>query len=321
MIRLTARSVQSPEEIAAQAGGEIPFLRLPQRQSVFMARAQRLRQLAQGHPMAGYLEFIATLAEAQQRCLDAPPVLRTPAAAELQQCRSHGMPPLNAQTLPRDPAWRDLLRGLLRELSARTGGAVQATLQALAAESDTVLEAQADKLLHGIGFGLDAAYAPLIGAALQVCWTHLATTLGEAAFARIDVPNVCPCCGAQPVASIARSGARESGHRFLHCSLCAAEWHMVRIKCAGCDSTRGISYRSIEDGRPGDQHAVKAECCEECGSYLKILYVERDPQVEPVADDLASLPLDLLMAETGTNCLGVNFMLAHGDPAGAGAPA
>jgi FdhE protein len=59
---------------------------------------------------------------------------------------------------------------------------------------------------------------------------------------------------------------------------------------------------------------VKAETCDECGTYLKICYMDRDPRVEPIADDIASLPLDLLVVASGKEPSGVNFMLVHGDP-------
>jgi FdhE protein len=202
---------------------------------------------------------------------------------------------------------------MLRRLADDTDGKLRETIVALEGSRDELYEAQASKLLNGISFGLDVATAPLIGAALQVYWTHLVTVLGEAAFVRTDVPNVCPCCGSRPTASIVRIGGAESGYRYLHCSLCAAEWHMVRVKCAQCGGTKSIHYQSIEDGRPSDRHAVKAECCDECGSYLKILYMDKDSLVDPVADDLASLPLDLLVTETGKTSAGVNFMLLHGD--------
>jgi FdhE protein len=70
---------------------------------------------------------------------------------------------------------------------------------------------------------------------------------------------------------------------------------MVRIKCSSCESTRGISYYELE----GSNGAIKAECCDECYSYLKLFYMEKDHRVEPVADDLATLALDVLMDETG----------------------
>ncbi|HTS22444.1 MAG TPA: formate dehydrogenase accessory protein FdhE [Casimicrobiaceae bacterium] len=303
----------TPEEIATRAGSEIPFLRLAER-SVFADRAARLRALSQGHTMGGYLEFIALVSEAQQELLDDMPPARLPSPAAIAQCNEHGMPPLNYQTHQRDQQWCNGLRHLLRALSRRTEGRQREIADALERSRDELYEAQASKLLSGVTFGLDVAAAPLIGAGLQVYFTHLALALGAASFPRIDVGTICPCCGSRPTASIARIGAEEAGYRFLHCALCNTEWHMVRIKCTNCESTKGISYQAIDDGGPVEKKAVKAEVCAECGTYLKICYMDRDPLVDPVADDLASLPLDLLVAETGSDPSGINFMLVHGDP-------
>jgi FdhE protein len=304
----------TPEEIAARAGAEIPFLRLPQPSSVFADRAARLRSLADGHAMGGYLEFIAQLADAQQDMLDRMPPVRLPLPATIAQCNEHGMPPLNFQTHQRDQQWCNCLRHLLRNVSWRTEGKQREVADALERSRDELYEAQASKLLAGISLGLEVATAPLIAAGLQVYFTHLAIVLGASAFPRIDVATICPCCGSRPTASVARIGGEEAGYRFLHCALCNAEWHMVRIKCTNCESTKGISYHVLDDGTPADKRAVKAEVCEECGTYLKICYMDRDPFVEPVADDLASLSLDILVAETGKNPSGVNLMLVHGDP-------
>ena len=56
--------------------------------------------------------------------------------------------------------------------------------------------------------------------------------------------------------------------------------------------------------------AVRAETCDHCRSYLKIVYQEKDPWVDPVADDLATLALDLLLDEAGYARSGPNFLLA-----------
>jgi FdhE protein len=306
--------LSTPEEIAARAGSEIPFLRLPERSSVFADRAARLWALADGHAMTGYLGFIALVAEAQQDLLDHMPPVRLPSPATIAQCNEHGMPPLNFQTHQRDQQWCNALRHFLRALSRRIEGQQRRIADALERSRDELYEAQASKLLAGITLGLDVAAAPLIGAGLQVYFTHLVTAMGAGSFPRIDVATICPCCGSRPTASIARIGAQETGYRFLHCALCNAEWHMVRIKCTSCESTKAISYQVVDDGSPLAKKAVKAEVCDECGTYLKICYMDRDPMVDPVADDLATLPLDLLVAETGRNPSGINFMLVHGDP-------
>jgi FdhE protein len=42
--------------------------------------------------------------------------------------------------------------------------------------------------------------------------------------------------------------------------------------------------------------------------------MEKDPEVEPVADDLASVTLDLLVSEAGHQRSGHNLMLLFGEP-------
>jgi FdhE protein len=299
----------TPEEIAARPRVEPPYLHLPTRDSVFADRAARLRGLAVGHALAPYLEFVALIADAQHAELATREAPALPDAAALARAREHGMPPLAVASLIRESGWRTSFRNIVAAVAARCAPAQAALLAALETLDDTTLEAQADKLLSSTPFELDRAAAPLIGAALQVYWVDMVTRLPVDSFVRLDVPGVCPCCGSRPVASIVRLAAEVSGYRYVVCSLCAAQWHLVRVKCGHCDSTAGIHYQGIE----GTPQTVKAECCDECGSYLKIMTMEKDPLVDPVADDLAAVALDILMADTGKIAAGVNLMLIHGD--------
>jgi len=303
------QKILEPHEIQARQASDVSFIRLAERAAVFADRAARLEQLAQGHAMGDYLGFIARVARAQDRALAEMPAVTPPSADHLFKALEHGMPPLNPHALRRDQLWCDVLRRILRAIERQTEGMARSVIKRLDAERDEFYEAQASKLLAGIELGLDLATAPLIAAGLQVYWVHLATTLGPDAFRPIDVPSICPACGSRPVASVTRTGGTENGQRFLHCSLCSTEWHMVRIKCANCEETKSINYFVVEGGT----EAVKAETCDECGTYLKILYMERDPQVEPTADDLATIALDLLVADAGKLRSGQNLMLIHGD--------
>ena len=322
------RRLLTPEEIAVQAGQQTPFLRLPERASVFAERQLRLRQLSAGHPMRDYLLFIAELARAQHGLLRDYPPVALPDAAQIDAASRAGQPPLPAVGWPRDPAWRDGLRRLLGDLLPRLQGSpAQAVARALHEAGDEHLEQQAERLLGGVMLGLDLATAPLVATGLQAYWTQLvisteATRSGErvAPFGRTDDATLCPCCGSRPSASITRIGADASGYRYLHCSLCSAQWHMVRIKCTFCESTKGIGYQSAEP-LPGHERpassaapdAVQAETCDECGHYLKVVHMEKDNQVEPIADDLASLTLDLLVSEAGRERHGVNLLLLFGE--------
>ncbi len=301
---MTASTILQPGQIEPPAG-DIPFLLLPARDSFFKERAARFRQLAANHKMGDFLEFMAGLADAQHAALAHFPQASLPDSSRLALSREHGMPALAARSRARDPAWRKALRDIAEAASAHAPQAVREAVARLGALDDASLEKFADAILDGRFHDTDLALSPFVAAALQVYWLHMSTTLGAAAFGRTDLDNLCPVCASSPVASIVRIGGAEQGLRYLHCSLCGAEWHMVRAKCSNCESTRGIAYYAIEGGKG----AVKAEACEECGSYLKILYLDKDPLLDPTADDLASLALDILMDETGMQRSGPNLFL------------
>jgi len=330
-----ARPLLSPEEIAVRAGRETPFLRLPEPASVFADRALRLRQLAADHPMRDYLLFAAELVQAQHLVLADYPTVALPTPAQLDAAALAGRPALDPDAWPRDPAWRDGLHRLLDVVAARLApGPARDQASALRGLQADALERQADRLLAGVMTGLDLGAAPLVAAGLQVYFTALVTAT-EAAhpagrptpFGRIDDATRCPCCGSRPTAAVLRIGADESGYRYLHCALCSTQWHLVRIKCSCCLGTKGIGYQALE-ALPGHAPpatgaaagAVQAETCDACGSYLKIMNMARDPFVEPVADDLASVTLDLLVSEAGHQRHGVNLLLLFGDPSPEPAP-
>ena len=301
---MTKINVLQPGVLEAPPG-DIPFLLLPER-SVFQARAARLSALAEGHALAEYLRFLATLARAQHASLALFRDVKTPGAQELARCREHGMPPLGARGWNRDPVWRKALRGILAELEAGAlPGAAHAAIARLKDTDDAALDRMAETLLAGDDDEqVDRASIPFIGAALQAYWLHLVTTLGAGAFGRIEAPYLCPACGSAPMASVVVTGA-DHGLRYLACPLCSTQWHEVRIKCVFCETTKGISYHGIEGGNA----AVKAESCETCRGYLKILYMDKDPNMDALADDVASVALDVLMAESGIARLGTNFFL------------
>ena len=277
----------------------IPRLRQPVRASVFSDRAARLRELAPGHALGAYLLLMADLAQAQNTAIKD---CKLPGAdqARIDQAQTHGMPPLQATAWERDPAWRDLLARLLvdvlqnPQLPAAASEVVQG-LQKTLLEHPERIEEQADALLAEREDDVDAATAPFIMAALQVYWTSLAADFDENELPVVSPKGVCPLCGSLPVASVVQVGGKGDGCRYLHCSLCSTGWHLVRVTCSHCDSTKEVAYHQIEGGAEG----IKAESCDHCHTYRKIFYQEKVLNVDPVADDLASLTLDMLMGEAG----------------------
>ena len=286
--------ILQPGEIESLDRIEFPRVRLPQPAVLFTERAARLRQKADGHPIADYLRFLAALVDLQAQAASTV-VTRPVAEAVIAQSLDHGMPVLPAPLRP-DPAWLGVLRQLLAGVLALQDlpQALRQNAQALAARGDAELEALAQAFLTDHATPAELAAQPLVMAALQVVYADIASRLDTQRIAYVDPASICPVCGNAPVVSVLRIGGEAGGHRYLHCGLCATEWHMVRVKCSHCESTKGVRYQGIEGGDP----AVLAETCDTCHTYRKQVNQEKDPLVEPLADDLASLTLDLLMGET-----------------------
>lgn len=297
------------ESIPIKPAGEPPTVLAPAA-DIFQHRARRFEQLADGHSLGDWLRFLAILSRLQHQALQAFPAVPLPDTAAIARAREHRMPPLPAQSWPRDVAWHAVLRHIATSLMPAAPESGRRDLARLATLATEHLEGLAERVLHTELYGDDAALLPYVGAALQVYWTALAQRLAPAP--QLDVPGVCPCCGFLPVASVVRTVGEVSNLRYLHCALCNTEWNLVRVKCAACDSTAGISYRELAGDAVRQPGAVRAETCDECKSYLKIVYQENGG-VDPVADDLATLALDILVDEAGYARAGPNLLLVPGN--------
>lgn len=297
--------------IPIKSSSEPPHVIAPDAATIFATRAQRFEQCAAGHSLGDWLRFLAAVTRAQHAALQAMPPLALPAAATLALAREHRMPLLPAQSWPRDPVWRQSLVQIIEGISAAAPEPARRDLARLAAYDAERIEALAERVLHTELYGDDAALLPYVAAALQVLWTAGAARLGVAEIAALDVPGVCPCCGFLPVASVVRGGGEVGNLRYLHCALCNTEWNLVRVKCSSCDATEGVSYRHLDAEGLQGADAVRAETCDSCKSYLKIVYTEKGA-VDPVADDLATLALDILVDEAGYARSGPNLLLVPG---------
>jgi len=278
--------------------GEIPYLRLPQPETLFAKRAERFATLARGHTLSEYLDLLARVAAAQLTALETIPVCPlTPARA-----------PIDVITHPRTREWRDALQVIVAELTASTMPAEsRGALALLARAPPDVVEPLADRVLANAAEGSDLAAGPFVAAALQVYFTSLAAGVDPAAVARTR--GGCPVCASLPVSGVVLGDDRL---RYLVCSVCASQWHHTRIQCTACGEPKGISYYQLEGERAASvplAAAAKAEACPSCKSYTKLFYMEKDPRLEPFADDVATLALDLLMAENGWSRHGVNLFL------------
>jgi FdhE protein len=281
-----------PVSVGAERG-EIPYLRSHPGAAQFAKLAWRFSALAEGHALGDFLGFCGRLCAAQ-----AAAALRLPLSPD------HGEPPelrpLDASRAPRGE-WIAALRAIASELgSVPMPAAARDGLARVVALDPAALTALAGKVLTGDFTGLDLAAAPFVAAALQVEFAGRAEGVAPSAVKRSE--SGCPLCGSPPVAGIVLG---DDKLRYLVCSLCGSQWHCTRVTCSHCGSTAGISYFSLE----GDPGGVKAEVCDRCQRYVKLFYLERRPAAEAVADDLATLALDVLVSEQGYARSGVNLYL------------
>ncbi len=272
-------------------------LRLPDPALLFEGRAGRLAKLAEGSATPEYLLLLSRVAAGQRRAVRDVPVspVRAPAPAPGDE------PPLRAERVPRDATWRRMLSVVLS--AAEAPGLPPETVTALRQLSGAgaaELEALADAVLAGDVPADRVAAAPFVGAALQAWFGALSARLDPAVVPAGSA--ACPACGSPPVASVIQARDRL---RYLSCSLCVAEWNFPRLHCIVCRKDDQLAYYGVE-GDPG----VKGEACGRCRVYVKVFDVEKRAGVEPVADDLATLALDVMLAEEGWRRAASNLYLA-----------
>jgi FdhE protein len=277
--------------------GDVPYLELPAPAEVFRRRAERFEDLSRGHAAEDWLLALSRLCRAQETALARAP-------ADLPGGALPPAVPLRAAEWRLGGSWRAALGAILAEMrAAPLPDPARAALERLEYAAPSELETFAGALLRGATAPLDLAAAPFVAAGLQVHFTSLASRLTAAAVERSE--RGCPVCGSPPVAAVVLGDDKV---RLVACSLCASQWHLVRVQCTACRATGGLTYLAI-DGDPG---GVKAEACGTCRTYLKIFYLEARPGAEPFADDAATLALDLLVAEEGYARGGANLFLAPG---------
>lgn len=281
-----------------------PSIVLPDPEIVFLNRAKRLEMLAPDHTIEPFLRLVAAVCRAQSSIQKGLPAVELPLSAALA---GDGLPPLRADAVKLDAVAEETFAKLAKALA--DAGAPPAFKTAVTA----IAEASSEKRLDWLKAALDGsddlsqAVQVLAMAALQVHFARLAAKLDAEKIAPV-AHGGCPVCGSAPTASAVVNWPQANNIRFCTCSLCSSQWHVVRLKCVTCGTTKGISYPRI-DGHPD---ALRAETCDDCKSYVKIVYQVKDPVMEPFADDIASLDLDLVLKKEGWSRGGANpFLLGY----------
>jgi FdhE protein len=268
-------------------------VRLHEPAALFAARAARLRLLANGHAAQDWLRFLALIADGQRTAAAEVDVPGVPTWED--------GPPLAFDRMPRDAAWRRILAALLVE--ARGGqlpDEAQQEIRSLARADAARLESLADLQLASSLPRDELAAAPFVGGALQVWFSVLASRL-DAASLHVR-GSACPACGGPPVAGYIDAASRR---RYLSCSICGVDWNVARLTCVSCGEDSELVYFNV-----GGDAGAKAEACGICGGYVKLFDLEKRPGAEPVADDAATLALDVLVTKEGFERIGSSQWLA-----------
>lgn len=272
-----------------------PFAKLPDPTSLFAARAERLRALAQAHQLAPYLRLLADLADIQHRIQDGLPEPDVPPPDARERARQFDMPPIDRSRFVNEPALETTLDRLFDqaahvEMPPPARAALEAVRTGGASTRDDMVR---NVLANAIPMESLASHV-FVAAAMQVHFARVAARLDAEQLVAVG-DALCPVCGGPPVASIIVGWQDAANTRFCACALCETWWHYVRIRCTVCGTTKGIGYKQIE-GVPSN---VQAETCEGCHGYVKILHQHKEPSLDPIADDVATLALDMLVRDAG----------------------
>ena len=273
-----------------------PLVILPRPARLFTMRADRFDFLAQTSALAPYLRFLGALSRAQAGLCDTldPVTAVDPAAAD--RARSAAMPPIDRHAVADDPALAATLDALLtaaRDIDMPAPARL--ALDALAAASPEDRRWLIGNVLDDTIPADSAAPHLFVAAAVQVHLARIAATLDAKRLVPVRT-GVCPCCGGKPSASVVTGMMGAEGARYAACAGCQTLWNEVRLTCLACGTTKGVSFRAVGDDQTGNTGAqIKAETCDSCGSWVKQMDQHKNPTLDPIADDVGSLGLDVLM--------------------------
>jgi FdhE protein len=105
----------------------------------------------------------------------------------------------------------------------------------------------------------------------------------------------CPFCSGAPVVSVLRDAAHGS-RRSNACGVCFRESAASRLGCSSCGET---DVDRLPVFRTENTDPARIDACDSCRGYVKTIDLTRDALACLIADDLASVSLDLWAREQG----------------------
>lgn len=303
---MAGNTVLTPDPTAIGNVSSPPFVRLPDLPALYTKRSIRLRQLAQPSPLKPYLDFIADLTDAQATVQAGLEPASAPDDVAIRQAHEFAMPLIDRTQAAEDKTLQTIFDRLFVEAGklGKPDNAARA-LEHVAKASVGERRGMANAVFSGVLPPDEIAEHVYIWAGLQLHFSRLAAALDPKSLKPV-ADGVCPTCGSIPSSSMVVGWHGAHGARFCSCSVCNTLWHYVRVKCVCCGSTKGIGYKEVEEGGG----IIKAETCDECQSWVKIIYEQLSADADPMADDVASLGIDMLMRETPYRRGGFSPLLA-----------
>lgn len=108
-------------------------------------------------------------------------------------------------------------------------------------------------------------------------------------------PGPCPYCSGPPTVSVLRDAAHGS-RRSNVCGVCFTESPAPRLGCLNCGET---NVDALPVFRTEATDPARIDACDSCHGYVKTIDLTRDALACLIADDLASVSLDLWAREQG----------------------
>jgi len=296
-----------PEQTISPTNTGSPLL-LPT-PDLFARRGKRFRQLSEGHSLGSWLNYLATVSDIQQAALDRLSSAPFDWFHQLQPSELQDAPSVLAKVA----SIYEVLASQKPVVAAANTGLTEAAPAPVLSEAELKSSVTRNRdLAQGLTDGSDRNLNDLmVAAAMQVVWTAVAQQV-KATNLNPTNSELCPVCGSAAVGSIVLAGEGKSGLRFQHCCLCSSRWNVVRAHCTLCEDGSKVQYLSLQD----KHQAIAAETCEHCHGYAKISFQDKDLEVDPVADDLATLALDVLVGEEGMGRAAPNLFLCEGKTSG-----
>lgn len=282
---------KTPEQIQNKPFFYKPFF-IPPKSTIFAERATRFDELSaqDTSDWREYLTLMAHICRAQDTVLQANPQPLPPSSGNTQ------LPACDGNTIPAD--FLMYLDGLIQALYNQVNPTIQAALNDLTAHEPHQIKHMAAQLLRDELPPAQHVFQIYLHAALQIIWTAWAMALRDDDVPSVEERSMCPCCGGEAVASVILNGGDWHGLRYLHCGLCNSRWNALRAKCTFCNDQSAISLSAIDEpAAPAVFKGARAERCGQCGHYRKLFLLPEQQYADPIADDLASLALDVLMGD------------------------